>query len=105
MPVQSSADPPRAGFLAVRGLLQDRVASSRHSGKTGNSCLLEDLALGSRFPSFRDVVVSVRVSGHSMPSFFAALLQTSCRSVAVWFGELQRLVSSVTEGFAADGMA
>lgn len=42
--------PPCSLFQSVMtGLLQDRVAPSKHSGKTDSSCLVEDLALGTLF--------------------------------------------------------
>ena len=40
---------------------------------------MEGLALGSRLPSYRDVEVSAWASGHSTPSFAAALQQTTLK--------------------------
>lgn len=86
MPSQSSAAPPWTGGLAVNGLLQEWVASSRHSGKAGRSCLVEVFVCGSHRPSYRDLLVTTGASGHAMPSFAAALRQTSCTSCAAGGG-------------------
>lgn len=63
--------PQKAG-VKIRGLAQEPVASLMHFKKTW---------LWEAFSHYTlNAVVSVKVSGHSMPSFAATLLQTSFRS-------------------------